>query len=251
MYEGILTAGKCYQRRLGLAVKDIFFIDDAFVWRDWYKSSVKDIYSCLVRTSDTPKCIEKWSRVLAVEIDTKAVFDKIFRTTCEKCLIWFQYKLLYNLLPTGHFLFQQQLVDSPVCLLQRSWRNFIAHVLGLPLKSKTTGLMYRDGFIPTSYTVQIKYFQKSLLFLANMVTDRILDLCILIAKYNIFFSKRHGTTPHLNVFIRFLKNRAVLEIFYCTLNGRPNKFHADWMLCSSLLSWVFCFYSALLLLIKY
>ena len=86
-------------------VKQNFVIGDAIVWRYLYKSSVKDIYSCLVKTSDTPKCVEKWSRVLAVEIDTTAVFDKIFRTTCEKCLIWFQYKLLYNLLPTGRFLF--------------------------------------------------------------------------------------------------------------------------------------------------
>ena len=81
LFEGIMTAVKCYQRRLGLDVKENFVIGDAFVWRYWYKSSVKHIYSCLVKTSETPKCIEKWSKVLAVEINTKAVFDKIFRTT--------------------------------------------------------------------------------------------------------------------------------------------------------------------------
>ena len=31
LYEGILTAVKCYQRRLGLAVKENFVIGDAFV----------------------------------------------------------------------------------------------------------------------------------------------------------------------------------------------------------------------------
>ena len=71
LYEGILTAVKCYQRRLGLNVKENFVIGDAFVWRYLYKSIVKDIYSCLVKTSETPKCIEKWSKVLAVEIDTQ------------------------------------------------------------------------------------------------------------------------------------------------------------------------------------
>ena len=120
LYEGILTAVKCYQRRLGLAVKENFVIGDAFVWRFLYKSSVKDIYSCLVRTSETPKCIEKWSKVLAVETDTKAVFDKIFRTTREKCLIWFQYKLLYNLLPTGRFFIPATACRfTCLCLLQR------------------------------------------------------------------------------------------------------------------------------------
>ena len=33
LYEGILTAVKCYQRRLGLDVKENFVIGDAFVWR--------------------------------------------------------------------------------------------------------------------------------------------------------------------------------------------------------------------------
>ena len=128
MYEGILTAVICYQRRLGLDVKENFVTGDAFVWRYLYTSSVKDIYSCLVKTSETPKCTEKWSKVLAVEIDIKAVFDKIFRTTREKCLIWFQYKLLYNLLSTGCFLFQQQLVDSPVCVFCKGAEETLLHM---------------------------------------------------------------------------------------------------------------------------
>ena len=52
-------AVKCYQRRLGLDVKDNFVTGDAFVWRFLYKSSVKDIYSCLVKTSESLKCTEK------------------------------------------------------------------------------------------------------------------------------------------------------------------------------------------------
>ena len=109
-----------------------------------------------------------------------------------------------------------------------------------PQKSKTTGLMYMQGWLHNSFTNCTDIiFSKELVILgskANVVTDRILDLCILIAKYNIFISKLHGTIPHLNVFTRFLKNRAVLEKYHYTLNGRPNKFHADWMLYSSLLS---------------
>ena len=77
---------------------------------------------------------QKWSKVLAVEIDTKVVFDKMLRTTHEKCFIWFQYKLLYNLLPTGRFLFLRQLVDSPVCVFCKDAEETLLHnyVLGLP-----------------------------------------------------------------------------------------------------------------------
>ena len=151
-------------------------------------------------------------------------------------------------------MFQRQLVDSPVCVFCKGAEETLLHMFRDCLKIQdywfdVHGWLH-NNFIHCTDII----FSKKLVILgskANMVTDRILDLCILIAKYNIFISRLHGTIPHLNVFIRFLKNRAVLEKYYCTLNGRPNKFYADWMLYSSLLSWVFCLYSALLLLIKY
>ena len=96
-----------------------------------------------------------------------------------------------------------------------------------------------QGWLHTSFTHCTDIiFSKELVILGsktNMVTDRILDLCILIAKY-IFISKLHGTIPHLHYFTRILKNGAVLEKYYYTLNGRLNEFHVDWMLYSSLLS---------------
>ena len=97
-----------------------------------------------------------------------------------------------------------------------------------------------QGWLHTNFIHCIDIiFSKELVILgskANIVTDRILDLYILIVKYNIFISKLHGTIPHQNVCIRFLKNGAVLEKYYCTLNCRPNKFHADFISLLSLLS---------------
>ena len=51
LYKGIMTAVRCYQRRLVLDVKENFVIVDAFVWRYLYKYRVQEIYSCLVKTS--------------------------------------------------------------------------------------------------------------------------------------------------------------------------------------------------------
>ena len=48
------------------------------------------------------------------------------------------------------------------------------------------------------------FFSKELVILGskeNVVTDRVLDLCFLVAKYNFFISKLHGTIPHVNVFL--------------------------------------------------
>ena len=64
-----------------------------------------------------------------------------------------------------------------------------------------------QGWLHTSFTLCTDIiFSKELVILgskANVVTDRILDLCILIAKYSIFISNLHGTIKHLYVFTRF------------------------------------------------
>ena len=44
------------------------------------------------------------------------------------------------------------------------------------------------------------------------VTDRIIDLCILVAKYHIFSSKLQGTTSHLIAFVQNIKNRFEVEL---------------------------------------
>ena len=72
-------------------------VSDAPVWQCLLKNGVKGIYSCLVRSSDIPKSLNKWSKELNTEIDVKEIFDIIFKTTNDSCLSWFQYKLLYRL----------------------------------------------------------------------------------------------------------------------------------------------------------
>ena len=39
----------------------------------------------------------------------------------------------------------------------------------------------------------------------NEFTDRVLDLCNRTAKYNIFISKLHGTIPHVNAFVTYVR----------------------------------------------
>ena len=105
-------------------------------------------------------------------------FDKILRTTREKCLIWFQYKLLYNLLPTGRFLFQRQLVDSPVCVFCKGAEETLLHMFWDCPKIQDYWFDVQ-GWLHTSFTHCTDIiFSKKLVILvskANMVTDRILD----------------------------------------------------------------------------
>ena len=50
-------------------------------------------------------CIEKWSHNLNIHTDTRMVFRCIIKTTQDTHLRWFQYRLIYRILPSQHLLF--------------------------------------------------------------------------------------------------------------------------------------------------
>ena len=125
----------------------------------------------------TSKCIEKWSKMLPTEIDTKATFEKIFKTTCDTCLRWFQYKLLYNLLPTGRFLSQRGLVDSPVCIFCKRSEETWMHLFWDCPKIQDYWFDVQ-GWLQSNLTrcTDIVFFlQKNLLFLALTKTWSLIE----------------------------------------------------------------------------
>ena len=187
------------------------------MWRFLYKSSVKDIYSCLVRTSETPKCIEKWSKVLAVEIDTKAVFDKIFTTTREKCLIiiWFQYKLLYNLLPTGRFLFQRQLVDSPVSSAKMLKKLYYT-CFGIAQKSRTHILPIQSACIFHIFFACLIFFRIVLLHSFNTC------LHIFVIGLSFLFAVWHCRWTRVTLTCSLGSNPLALSLSHHAVKHKPN-----------------------------
>ena len=92
-------------------------MEDAPIWKCLLKCSVKYVYACLVKNNDSLKCLGKWSNELSIQTVVKITFDNVFKTTNDTCLWWFQYRLLYKLLPSGRFLYLRKLVDSPICSL--------------------------------------------------------------------------------------------------------------------------------------
>ena len=148
--------------------------------------------------------------------------------------------MLYRLIPTGCLLFQWKLVDSPYCAFCKDAEEIILHMFWECPKVQdflleVQGWLYKHFEHCTNVT-----FTKELIILgvrANLVTDRIIDLRILIAKYHISTSKLQGTTPHLNAFVQNMKNRFEAEKYCYIVNSRPNKFYNDWILYRSNFPW--------------
>ena len=168
-------------------------------------------YARLVKSSDRPKCSDKWSKELNTEVDVKEVFGRIFKTTYDSCLRWFQYKLLYRLLPTGFFFFGGgTIVDSPRCPFCNQADETLLHMFWDCLKTRNFWL-HVQSWIHTNFTHcdNLTFTTEFIIIVSkiHIVTDRILDLFTLMAKHHIFTAKIQGTTPHLNTLIMKIKSR--------------------------------------------
>ena len=62
----------------------------------------------------------------------------------------------------------------------------------------------------------------------NVFTDRIIDLFMLQAKYQIFLSKINGTKPKFNAFLYSVRNRYGVERYRAKIDNA--KFFEDWRL---------------------
>ena len=203
------------------------------------KGGVNGISAHLVKNSDRPKCLDKWSNELNTEVDIKEVFGHIFKTTYDSCLRWFQYRLLYRLLPTGHFLFLRKMVNSPRCSFCNEADETLLHMFwDCPKTCKFW--LHLQSWIHTNFTHcdNLTFTKEIILFGSkiNIATDRILDLFILMAKHHIFTAKIQGTTPHLNTLTMKIKSRFLAEKYYYTVNNLSSMFTSKWMLYLSYFS---------------
>ena len=63
----------------------------------------------------------------------------------------------------------------------------------------------------------------------NVVTDRVIDLIILLAKYYIFLCKLQGSTPITKIFIKSLKQRYIVEKYASLVCNRNHSFNLEWL----------------------
>ena len=116
-----------------------------------------------------------------------------FKTTNASCLRWFQYKLLYRLLPTGHFLYLRKLVDAPRCTLCNLADETILHMFWDCTKIQDYWLNVHNWICTNFRHCNNVIFTRDLSILGsekNTITDRHLDQ--LMGKYHIFTAKLQG-----------------------------------------------------------
>ena len=80
---------------------------------------------------EEPSCKSIWTRKLSSTLNDK-MWENIFRA-CHKSildnrLIWFQYKILYNILDTKYYLNKLKIIDSNLCSFCNQQPESIEHL---------------------------------------------------------------------------------------------------------------------------
>ena len=202
-------------------------IDILFVYsekKNWRKKHPPEKHSSSSSDPNPPKltCCG-WS--LKNSLSQKIILWLTFRSRFCK-----RHEIMLHVFDGSSTKFQRKLVDSPYCdFCKGRWRNVSAHVLGVSRSSRSlvggTGLPTRTFWTLYKYHLlkgtdrskhariirpaygqclradpeRIRIGSGMLIWIilgvrANLVTYRIIDLCIIIAKYRTFTSKLQGTT---------------------------------------------------------
>jgi len=235
LYEGIVAAIKKYQDKIGVCMSEWSQLEDSCVWKAMFSGGANHIYSIFVKNNTPPKGIEKWSDVLNATIDTKTVFSHIMKTTTDTRLRWFQFRILHKILPTQKSLCLMKIVDSSQCTFCQNEEETLDHLFWECNKVQS---FWSDfiGWLQTHFVHCTNLvLSRELIILGtkkNNYTDKIIDLFILSAKHHIFASKHQNTTPQLQIFIRTIKQRYLMEKCNAFNKGTYAKMTTQWIMYS-------------------
>jgi hypothetical protein len=231
LYEGILRTVKNYQDRCGVKFCENYVIRDPSVWQCLSKGGSKHTYRYLIKNTDPLKFIEKWSNTLNTNIDVCTVFSTLKKTTEDTRLRWFQYRLMYRIIPTQRFLHLRKIVDSSLCTFCGKDEETIEHLFWNCEKTHNFWMTFHTWLLDNFLHCANVRLSKQLIicgYRENNTSDKIFDLFLLMAKYHIYTSKIQAVCPHFSVFLRTLKQRFTIEKYNAYLNNKDRIFNRNW-----------------------
>ena len=229
-YTGLISAIKKYQEKSKIG-NPLKYKEEESVAIKVVEGGSQGIRSKLNETAEVAAGYRRWSQ-FHLNINWKKLFIKLKKTTTDAGLRWLQFRILHRILPTKRYLFLRNVVDSQNCTFCGAHVENIDHLiwecvhvqkfwndLNVVLKEKCS---HCDNL---TFTKPLILFGIS----HNIITDKIIDFIILLAKRYIYSCKWNGSIPNIRVFQHKLKDRYETEKYSQTLLGNRPKFIENWM----------------------
>ena len=149
-------------------------------------------------TTPLSKAVEKWNNICG-NLDWHTIYSSFKRSTSDTNLKWFQYRILCRILTTNDYLYERKVNDSDRCTFCKTERETIRHLLWDCTYTETLWRRILDWI--TNNTSHLRAFNitgQLVIFGVedNVVTDRVLDLIMLMAKHYIFRCRCLKVTPN-------------------------------------------------------
>lgn len=154
----------------------------------------KDFYKVLKNKLNNFQYMEKWNNVLNINYTNETwqnIFYSCFHCILDNNMIWFQYKILQNILGTNNLLYKIKISDNPLCRICGLHDETILHLLVECPHSKT---LWKDIkiWIINHINIQLELTPPEILFgYINKQTHKIpLNAIFTTVKYYIFNNAR-------------------------------------------------------------
>ena len=181
----------------------------------------------------------KWETHYNSQINWKNVFTKAVKTTSDPQLKWFQMRTVHRLIPTNRFLHLRKIKNSPLCTFGCGEEETITHLF---FKCQIV-LRFWNGihnWIKSNCSHCDNFlFSEQLIVLGtknNTITDKVIDLLILIGKWHIYKCKLQDKQPSLEIMKQQFRDRYLIEKKNSISNARQEIFNTTWQPYKQLIS---------------
>lgn len=229
MYYGVIQAVQQYQRRLGFELAIPCGHVENKVWTQIVMGP-KAVQIALKKNDCVPTALSKWNTKY-LNLDWKIIFNKIYVSTIENQLRWFQLRLLHRMIATKRYLFLRKRVDSQTCTLCTQATQTIEHLFWHCDVVRKFWKDFEDWLHACcEHTVRFSLSEKIVLLSVddNLITDQVIDYIILLAKYVIYTCALNDTVPTLQHFKQTLKYRYSVLKLAAIRKSSYTKFAMNW-----------------------
>ena len=238
LFNGVINAIKKYINNLSSKTSQTHLCTH-FIWQA-VKGGTLKIRKQLNTNKPQPTASLKWNLHFP-NLSWKAIFLKCYKTSKDTQLQWFQSRLLHRILPTEKYLHICNIKNSSNCTFCNSSVEDIVHLFW---ECDVVKQFWQDLLKlihdKCHHCARFKFSAELVIFgVANdTITDKPMDLIILLAKHYIYKCKLNNNLPNTLVFIRQLKSRIYIEKKLREVNftGRDT-FDREWIAYKDLYSW--------------
>ena len=194
--------------------------------RVFYQQYIKDLYKT------DPLSQDKWNKSLSVSLSKTHwfnIYQACFHIVTDNYTKWFQYRVLYQILGTRHYLCKVGLSNQRLCRLCNNHNETIRHLMVDCLKTNELWLNICN-WIQNKLGIELKLGNVEKI-LGNYIYDRNftpLNFVLLNTRRYIFCCARKNHNLNFYLLQSFLRNCLFEEETLAKLNNRIAKFNHQW-----------------------